>query len=245
MPVTPAARSGHPLWTSLNQEWQFLTTSATAHSELLRWHRLHPQLTVAPTLAALKPAIDSDPTLLNTLVDLYQRGSELAAKALVYAMLGKLVRLSHHARIRSGGIDHDNAERAAITVAAFLDTARHQNIHAPRIAGSLALKTLTAIQRDTAPTHEVPLDVDVADHFALDPRLTPEPSPHQQARGIVDDALADGHITRDDHQLLCHVYLTDDTTQAALADQMGITYAALRRRTSRAVARLRTATTAA
>lgn len=242
-PPRPALRSTLPLWVAINDEWQFLIHSATANRELARWHRLHPQLRAAPHLADLKAAIDTDPDLLAPLVRLYQDGSQLAAKALIYAMLGKLVRLSRHARIRSAGTHADRDERASLTTAAFLDIARTQNLDSTNIAAALALRTLSAIQSHNTFDREVCTEDDVADHFANNTAPIPEIDAHTHAQTLVDDAHTHGHISAAEHALLTAAYLTDThRTQAELADQLGISHPALRRRLSRAVAHLRDAT---
>lgn len=241
-------RSTHPLWVSINDEWEFLATSTTAHRELQRWQRLHPELGDLATLADLKAVIDANPgPVLATLCGLYQDGSELAAKALLFAMVGKLVRLSGHARIRHFGRSHDPHERAAVTVTAFLSVAKKQDTTVPNIAASLSLKTLGAIQAEHTWRNEFSIHDDELADLAESTRtrisnyFPGEPSTHSQLHQLLQSAADARKITTSDHDLLVRAYLTEHTGQAAIAAELGISPATLRKRLCRAVDKARTA----
>ena len=159
-------------------------------------------------------------------------------------MLGKLITITRYARVsghdRLGAFD----ERAAVTVAAFMSIVSTRRPSGTNVYAWMYLRVLGEIS--TAPTYnsEVPVPWLIAgstEPHAMHPTLHPRTDePAITAAAVLDWAVTRAIITTTDRTLLQRAYLDQtDLALAAVADEAGLTPAALRKRLSRALARIR------
>lgn len=237
------------VFAQLNREWPRLAADPTSTAQLRRWSVAHPALRGVATLAELPVHVrrheDPNAVLLAVLV-LHQNGAPLAGRVLLQLMLPKLVSITHCARLDPlGHAGPVFGEKAAATVAAFLECAADQPTKAKTIAGALALRTLGKITAPSrAPGRElrsVSLETVEESETWVDGSAQLTGADVELAE-LLAWATASRTITTAERQLLELVYLEQpDASRADIAAELGITCASLRKRLSRTVGRVRVA----
>jgi len=235
------------LWQRLDIEWDQLCARPSADAEAITWTTSQPALAGLTILADLTELHRHDrDAVLFALLDLHQQGSSLAGRALLQLMLGKLITIARYARVaghdRLGAFD----ERAAGTVAVFMSLVSTYRPTGANVYASVYLRVLGGIC--SAPTYDNETaatwfleDLDTglrrAEHTTLHP---PADVPDITAAEVLDWAVARAIITTADRTLLQRAYLEQtDLDLTAVAAEVGLTPAALRKRLSRALARIR------
>lgn len=241
--LTPSTATAN-LYTRLNREWGALCARpVSATAEAITWSATQPALAAIRSLADLADAHRADREgVLRALLVLHQDGSALAGRALMQLMLGKLISITRYARIPGHDRIHACDERAAVTVAAFMSV-----IAAYRPSGdtfvALSLRTLKEISAAATFDQELPdsdfveqslADDDDGGHFCAEEEVS--------AEGMLEWAVNKKVISIRDQRLLQIAYLDQaDRELAQIARDLDISPAALRKRLSRALSRLRTA----
>lgn len=235
------------LWQRLNIEWAQLCTQPSANAEAITWTASQPALTGLTSLADLEKLHRRDrDSVLFALLDLHQQGSRLAGRALLQLMLGKLITIARYARVT--GHDRTDAfdERAAATVAVFMSIVSTHRPTGTNVYAALYFRVLGVIStaktyaNETAATWFLD-DLDTGlrhtKHAILHP---PDDESDISATEVLDWAVTRAIITTADRTLLQRAYLEQtDLDLAAVAAEVGLTHAALRKRLSRALARIR------
>lgn len=237
----PTWRRSDPYIRDLNAEWDRLNAglellpSVEATLDLLRRSGPAPLRTVN-NLDDVLVAVSwhPDPALLF-LLKCSQSGDYIAARAIIQAMLPKLIRIADSVR-RGRGFDSVLAEAVAAMrelIFSYPIPRRPQSV-----AGNLALDTLKAVR--------VVLGNDIPCELVERLPTAPSPSSLAGAPGPVSDELAyvlrtarDAHILAPaDAALLWRVACSGETS-TAIANSLGLSSEALRKRCSRLKARLR------
>lgn len=245
---------------ALNRDWQHLAATPTPRhwDQRLRQHR-----TVGQLLAAISrlgnPAL-ADP-LLHALLRHHADGDQLAGRALLQTMLGKVTRMTNTARAR-GVPDPGSAAMEAMWTAI-----RAYPLHrTTSVAGNLALNALKALQRPEDLT-EIPLphpDLDAASSCTVqisadaaeegDPNGDQLADPQHRVAQTLAWALEHRILSPVDVRILTLVYIDPPAATTAwrhdelcrrgrhggedlhtIADTLGMTHAALRQRHCRAI----------
>ena len=234
----------------LHQQWVRESATPSARIELSQWVNTRPELVGAESFSDLKALTFCEPdAVLSVLLHAHQAGSSLAGSTLIEFMRPKLAgmqKYAHVAHVANGdSAQSAYADRSAATLHAFWDAiSTYRGTHRG-IAGQLALNTLHKITATTAV-----LDLTVDDtyfHIANDKRAaeeflrTDDPT-EVDVMDVLDWAVDQGTISPSDRTLITRSYMTGEGADvAALAEEMGITHAAARKRLSRSIARVRDA----
>lgn len=189
---------------------------------------------------------DIDRTL-HALLGYMAAGDTTAGRVVLQAMLPKCVRLARSAR--KHGVD--GAEGAVL--AAMWDTICHYPLqHVTGIPGRLALQTLGAVRGRTHGVEPVrPLSLDALPLESIPDRLPSGPQHEQitlRLMSFLTWAQDSGVLKPSEVQLLARMHLSADADElnlARIAVELGCTAATARQRYSRAVRRLRDATSRA
>ncbi|GAB4590080.1 hypothetical protein [Nocardia sp. IFM 10818] len=222
------------------------------HRELRQWRAEYAALADLHELAQLPDLVAADPNaVLAALLEAHHDGSALAAAALLHQMLPKLLRLTPYARIDEYCRDASYADRGGETIAAFLTVI---GSYRPRpghnVAAVMALQTLHAITASAGVAREIPLapdDLTTAHTMGRNPLVIDDvvdwdSRPHLlSAQEVLTWAVTHGAITAGERQLLTAAYLSGVDDLRAVAAEAGLSYAALRQRLRRSIARVRTA----
>jgi hypothetical protein len=128
----------------LNAEWAVLADDPGASDACGRWARATPTLTGCRTLGEVLAAVPADPdAVLAALLGAAVAGETLAARVVLQAMLGKVVRM---ARGDPRATVDDYVAVLWCVVATYPLAARPH-----RVAANLALDTLKAVRREASP----------------------------------------------------------------------------------------------
>lgn len=231
----------------LHQQWIRECATPSARIELSQWVNTRPELVQAESFAELKALTFCEPdAVLSVLLHAHQAGSSLAGSTLIEFMRPKLSGMQKYARVANGvSVQAAYADRTAATLHAFWETiSTYRGTHRG-IAGQLALNTLHKITATTAV-----LDVAVDDaHFqiadaerAAEEFLRDDDPTEIDVMDVLNWAVDQGTISDSDRTLITRSYMNEDGADiAALAQEMGITHAAARKRLSRSIARVRDA----
>ncbi|MBW4818334.1 hypothetical protein [Rhodococcus qingshengii] len=232
---------------ALHQQWIRESAMPSARIELSQWVSTRPELAGAESFSDLKALTFCEPdAVLSVLLHAHQAGSSLAGNTLIEFMRPKLAGMQKYARVANGVAAHAAyADRTAATLHAFWDTiSTYRGAHRG-IAGQLALNTLHKITATTTA-----LDVTVGDTYfqiadeekAAEEFLRAEDPTEIDVMEVLDWAVDQGTISASDRTLIMRSYMNEDGVDvAALAEEMGITYAVARKRLSRSIARVRDA----
>ncbi len=240
-------RRSDPYVRDLNAEWDRLNAglelrpSVEATLDVLR-RSGPPPLRTVDNLDDVLAVVSCHPdSALLFLLTFSQSGDYIAARAVIQAMLPKLVRITDSVR-RGRGFEHVLAESVAAMRELIYTYPVDRRPHS--VAGNLALDTLKAVR--VLLGTDVPHDVveRLADAWA--PGVVWTPAQFTPSRVSVSDELAsvlrcaqDSQlITSADAALLWRVACSGQTS-AAIADSLNLTPVALRKRCSRLKARLR------
>lgn len=250
----PLERECGGIFVQLSQDWTRLAALPSMPRTLHRWGRAEPPLAGLASLGDLVDRIDrasgsSEDELLLALVRLAQGGQQLAGRVLLQAMLPKIARMVRRMR-SSSSEDRLIEDRRHIAVATFWEVLHAYPAHRrqARVAGNLALDTLHQLTSGLRkPPADIPLDPDEAsDRLAArsytEPRISGEGlTPDADLLEVIAWGIDAAALTREEASLLVRVYLPHPRgteNPAALAEQLGLSHAALRQRCSRARRRL-------
>jgi hypothetical protein len=240
------------LISALAAEWPITIATTHARAQVRAWAGTEDALADHHHAGDILDAIDSGnndekDTILLALLRLAQAGDALAARTVLQAMLPKLRRLAGYVDLDHGTL----GDRGAVVTEAFL-TVLHTYPVARRtraVAGNLALDTLHTItdyrRNDpvvTQPTTPHRMEDLLDNERVLDKRTAATLNTEQELWNVLTWALEKSIINRTDLDLLVAVFLPPEPgTQAAVAERMGLSPAAVRQRCSRATRAIRTA----
>lgn len=258
----PTRRLDLRLTRALTEEWTRLCGLGSNDAVVCRWVASEPALPRVGSLTELTKALDAAPTpqmdsMLLALLNLAQRGEQLAGRVLVQQFMGRAIRLAYN-QARVTGADPNEVE-AQVFAGLWQAVMEYPTARGPRsVAASLALDALRLTQRHwiarwghrkedrngsnaslPAP-QELPLQPEVAEESFLQ-RAAEASTPTEAVLQLLTDAVAHGAITRAEAQLLARAYapLPGAATRSRdIGDELGLTPEAVRRRLSRLVTRL-------
>ena len=227
-----AVRPHGTIVAALNRDWdeQVERHRGPVH----RWSRRHGALAGCGSLAEVLLAVRSQPdAVLGALLTEVSTGDELAARAVLQALLGRVVQMA--GRDRSAGVD-DYVSALWCQIHSYPLAARPE-----RVAANLALDTLKSVVRERRWLREGEVSPWPPELFydecerlhwavATDDRAL---SGREVLRAGVDRGLLDGPT----HEVLVSVYV-DELNGAEAADRHWTSAASVRNRCSRAVRRL-------
>lgn len=253
-----------PLYRQLTQEWAELHTMPSTPATVRRWGRSEKALTGFALPGEIVDAIDAaghDRTneLLLALIRLFQRGHQLAGRVVLQALLPKLAKTATHAGgMCTSSSDTWAEDRRHITLAEFWDVMADYPVErrTSSVASNLALDTLHRVTGARKPPTDLPVDPhDFRDDQArdgarrtwlaglstTDPDPVEEITPDSDLLEVIAWGMRNATISQDEAQLLVASYLPERTQGfgfAAVADQLGLSQAAVRQRCSRASRKL-------
>ncbi len=246
----------------LDVEWRQLCTASSTEPQLARWSTVHPILAGYADLPQLLLGITRDPSacdgLLLALLDLAQRGERLAARVVLQAMLGKAVRIAGSIGRRPDVLgDRDEAQATAVA-ALWQAIAGYRLAARPgRVTANLALDTLALVQRGhTGSSHftrtfpeEPCADLTDLAHASHHDGSTDDLSGPADAELLLLLAwsVRNRVLSLAEARLLARVYAADGTEMDAkqIAQELQMTWPALRQRCHRLARRLGQAAVAA
>ena len=211
----------------LNAEWAVLADDPVAGDSCRRWASAAPALTGCRTLGEVLAAVRTDPdAVLAALLGAAAAGETLAARAVLQAMLGKVVRM---ARADPRATADDYVAVLWCVVATYPLAARPH-----RVAANLALDTLKGVQRE-GNAGERALGPDAVARL-LERRPGPDPGPAAgvTAAGVIGTAEQRRLLDPATGAVLRTVYV-DGLPGRAAARRHRISPTALRVRCSRGV----------
>lgn len=216
----------------LNLEWRRICDTPLPH----RWRALDALSddTLGELIDRLSRMAGSqtDP-ILHALLTLHADGDALAGRTVLQTMLGKAARLARTAHAR--GIDDPNVAAVEAVWSAIHRYPLHRD---SSVAGNIALDALAALLRQARP-RAIPLPY--LDQVAAD-GVDETEAFQSHLTHVLSWALDLQIITADDVRLLARVHLSaEPVTLREVAEDLGVTHAALRQRHSRLVRRLASA----
>ncbi len=243
-------RNSAGIFVRLSQEWTRLGALPSVVHTLRRWGTAEPILAGPASLGELLDRIDrthgsAEDDLLLALLRLTQAGQQLAGRVLLQAMLPKIARMVRTMRSTTSE-DRLIEDRRHIAVATFWEVLNAYPVHRRQtgVAGNLALDTLHQLTSGLRkPPADIPLDPDEAgERLALrcyqEPRLFGEGlSADADLLEVIAWGVDVAAITSQEASVLVRVYLPDPRDRrrgAGVAQDLGISHAALRQRCSRA-----------
>lgn len=211
----------------LDQEWHH--TACLTDDECEGWSASRHELSDCRSPAQVLAAIPRSPdALLGFLIGRHQAGSALAARIVLQAMLGKMVRMSYTGTAAGEPRALDDLVTHMWCQIACYPLARRPS----RIAANLALDSLKAAQREWRHHREVPAAPDaVVDE--LERRQPPEDD-DWAAAAVIADAHRLGRITATTRDILLAVY-SEGLSGDSAARRWGCSPAAIRTRCRTAI----------
>lgn len=231
-----AGHRTHRIVDVLNREWALVL--ARQGDVVGAWSRSEPALTGCADLEGTVGAASAgEDDVLHALLQLSGGGDTLAARTVLQAMLGRLVRMAGRDGIAS--VD-DYVAALWCVVARYPLRARPA-----RIAANLALDTLKAVHAESRGWERSPqlarLPMEelegVVQRFERRATLNHQASAELQASQVIDAARTLRLIDDRVHRLLCDVYV-EGLSGAEVASRHASTPGSVRVRCSRAVQRL-------
>ena len=244
--VAPTLRS--QLYQHLLTEWVSLNSSPAVADAIRGWSCRHPVLAGLETPGEIVDAIDAAQpatadAMLLALIDLLQSGDGLAGRVCLQAMMPMVSRTARSVHHREGV---EAARHAA--VGGFWETMCRYPVARRRtsVAANLKLETLRRLTVDRVSDHD-PEVVASLDHLdwrqpAIRDQLSTSPlGSHGPLGDLVDAdlpavlswAVAHQVITADEAHMMQQVYTEHGFRFEQVADDLGISQAALRQRCSR------------
>ena len=253
-----------PLYRQLTQEWAELHSTPSTPATVRRWVRSEKALTGFTLPGEIVDAIDAaghDRTneLLLALIRLFQRGHQLAGRVVLQALLPKLAKTATHAGgMCTSSSDTWAEDRRHITLAEFWDVMADYPVdrRTSSVASNLALDTLHRVTGARKPPVDLPVDPHdfrddetrdgarstwLAGLSTTDPDPVEEITPDSDLLEVIAWGMRNDTISQDEAQLLVASYLPERTSGfgfADVADQLGLSHAAVRQRCSRASRKL-------
>jgi DNA-directed RNA polymerase specialized sigma24 family protein len=197
--------------------------------------------------------------LLLALIRLFQRGHQLAGRVVLQALLPKLAKTATHAGgMCTSSSDTWAEDRRHITLAEFWDVMADYPVErrTSSVASNLALDTLHRVTGARKPPTDLPVDPHdfrdeetrdgarrtwLAGLSTTDPDPVEEITPDSDLLEVIAWGMRNATISQDEAQLLVASYLPERTQGfgfAAVAEQLGLSQAAVRQRCSRASRKL-------
>lgn len=201
---------------ALNREWAVLTDDPAPLPR--SWRLACAHFTAASRLADVLVAVREHPdAVLLALLTLHRGGDALAGRAVVQAMLGKMILMAS----RDAGATLDDHLAALWVRVATYPIARRPH----RVAANLALDVLKTMKSEPRqPLRQLP--------------PPPAPDPLADAAAVLDAGVRLGAIDPATRRTLACVYV-DGRTSAAAASVLGVSADAVRWRCSKGVRALR------
>lgn len=241
-PLTANARPGDYVRSGylghLNADWVGIADTFTPPT----WGRSCAQLEEAVDLGEVLTAINraaaaGQDTILHALLTLHHDGDEVAGRVVLQTMLGSVQRLILTARFRQ------LEDIAACAVEAMWSAiANYPLRRRVSVAANLSLEALSALQKATqAPLPAGELLEHQIHREQLCGRLEPDSAadPAEEAARALAWAYDQGVLDQEEVRLLALTYLSENRPSSAeLAAEYGVSDVALRKRQSRAVAKL-------
>lgn len=253
-----------PLYRQLTQEWAELHTTPSTPATVRRWGRSEKALAGFAMPGHIVDAIDAagheqTNELLLALIRLFQRGHQLAGRVVLQALLPKLAKTATHAGgMCTSSSDTWAEDRRHITLAEFWDVMADYPVErrTSSVASNLALDTLHRVTGARKPPTDLPVDPHdfrdeenrdgarrtwLAGLSTTDPDPVEEITPDSNLLEVIAWGMRNATISQDEAQLLVASYLPERTQGfgfAAVAEQLGLSQAAVRQRCSRASRKL-------
>ena len=253
-----------PLYRQLTQEWAELHSTPSTPATVRKWGRGEKALAGFTLPGEIVDAIDAaghDRTneLLLALIRLFQRGHQLAGRVVLQALLPKLAKTATHAGgMCTSSSDTWAEDRRHITLAEFWDVMADYPVdrRTSSVASNLALDTLHRVTGARKPPADLPVDPhDLRDDetrdgarrtwlaglSTTDPDPVEEITPDSDLLEVIAWGMRNNTIRQDEAQLLVASYLPERTSGfgfADVADQLGLSQAAVRQCCSRASRKL-------
>ena len=253
-----------PLYRQLTQEWAELHATPSTPATVRKWGRGEKALAGFTLPGEIVDAIDAaghDRTneLLLALIRLFQRGHQLAGRVVLQALLPKLAKTATHAGgMCTSSSDTWAEDRRHITLAEFWDVMADYPVdrRTSSVASNLALDTLHRVTGARKPPADLPVDPHdfrddetrdgarrtwLAGLSTTDPDPVEEITPDSDLLEVIAWGMRNDTISQDEAQLLVASYLPERTSGfgfADVADQLGLSHAAVRQRCSRASRKL-------
>ena len=232
-----------PLYRQLTQEWAELHTTPSTPATVRRWGRSEKALAGFAMPGQIVDAIDAaghaqTNELLLSLIRLFQRGHQLAGRVVLQALLPKLAKTATHAGgMCTSSSDTWAEDRRHITLAELWDVMADYPVdrRTSSVASNLALDTLHRVTGARKPPADLPVDPHDRAAAGTD---CPDDSDLLE---VIAWGMRNATISQDEAQLLVASYLPERTSGfgfADVADQLGLSQAAVRQRCSRASRKL-------
>ena len=224
-----------PLMTRLNTEW----TTLIAEKE----HQFG-SLGTATSAAILKRIRASKNTaqdaVLYELVTLAHGGDRTAERVLLQALIPAAQRMAH--RVRSLD-DFDRHDRVGYAIGAAWESIQRYKLHLRgRVMANLTMNMLGILAPEKSANDRIiadrttPVATDVLEAEA-GAWVTPEPTPEERLAELFTCALDNNLVTTEEVALLSRTALSDEK-HAAIAEDLGLSIACLRKRADRIRARI-------
>lgn len=253
-----------PLYRQLTQEWADLHSAPSTSTAVRRWGRTEKALAGFTLPGDIVDAIDAAGTdrtneLLLALIRLFQRGHQLAGRVVLQALLPKLAKTATHAGgMCTSSSDTWAEDRRHITIAEFWDVMAEYpaDRRTNSVASNLTLDTLHRVTGARKPPVDLPVDPHdfrtdetgngaqrawLAGLSTTDRYPVEEITPDSDLLEVIAWGMRGGTISQGEAQLLVASYLPEHTSGfgfADVADQLGLSQAAVRQRCSRASRKL-------
>lgn len=217
---------------ALNRDWD---EQVDRHrGPVHRWSRRHGALTGCESLAEVLLAVRVQPdAVLGALLTEVSTGDQLAARAVLQALLGRMVQMA--GRDRAAGID-DYVSALWCQIHTYPLASRPE-----RVAANLALDTLKSVVRDRRWLREGEVSPWPPELFCEERLGWPVANDDRTLSGqeVLRAGVDRGLIDVSTHAVLVSVYI-DELNGAEAADRHWTSAASVRNRCSRAVRRLST-----
>ena len=240
----------------VNAEWAHTQASPQAETQVRQWARRWPALADCESPADVEAACyrfdeSSDAALLTLLRIMHGAdvGRDLAARLVLHSVLGRAVR---EFLPRLSRAFDESADAASALLAAAVEAIATYSVDEPRLVkrrlltrtGTLFRREARAFGRMDRRTQavrgrsEIPCDP-VTLGAAIDAVAEPTPDPLVEATEALAAAVRRQVISREDARLVARHHLIESPVPyAELADELGISEAAVRQRCSRIVRRV-------
>lgn len=168
-----------------------------------------------------------------------QTGEHLALRTVYQRMLAVAVRMSCHARPDHGYDSRHEGLQIALGELWSLVVDYPLHRRPDRISGNVAMELLHRLKRSARPRRDAKereIPSDQHDRHAAPPQ-SPEHNEHLEVLHVLAWGLEHDIIDSDEVRLLTRIYTPapDENSPAAIAEELGLSHAALRKRCSRAV----------
>lgn len=233
---------------NLNAEWQALINTGSFADTFDSWCLAWPELATAQLGHNFQHfdrqhlTRDQVDEILHALLSAHHAGDRYAGRIALQCMLPCVTRIANRSIARHGSID----EAAQVTAAAMWDAIEHYDLERTSgVSTRLWSRTLTKVTK-SAPSpdsREIPCDPTTVQHIGINEAQHPEDDilgTSGEVLRLIAWGLDEGIISGDEASLLTKLYGDNAEGRKShdIAAELGITPAAVRQRTHRAVRRL-------